>query len=188
MLVKNIIKKSAEFLKLKDVIEWLENDEKMSDDVSEIINDMMLAVNMVNTNIASSYIELIDEKDLNVSFGKNISFSNISSHPIIEIKSIKNVDGDDVKFKIFPSGLVIYASGKVNIEYTYFPNELNLSDSIDYYLKMNELTFAIGVVGEYLYLNGALDEASIWEKRFKNNLFNLVRPKKNIVLPQRRDY
>lgn len=184
MLIKNIIRKSAEFLKLNNVIDYL-NDSEESEDVSEIINDFLIAINMVNTNIASSYMELIETTTLSVNKGMRSGFSDISNLSIIEIKSIKTSNGDSVRFKVYPNGIDIDYMGEVVIEYSYFPPDVNLNGNINHYLKLNELTFALGVVGEYLYLQGAYDDATIWDKRFKQNLFNLIRPKRNIVLPQR---
>lgn len=189
MLVKNIIRKSAEFLKLKSVIDYLdslESDEVDNvEDASDIINDLLLSVNMVNTNIASSYIELINKIDVDVDKSVRLNFDNISSLSIIEIKSIKNYSNHNVKFKVYPNGVDVDFTGRVMIEYSYFPVDVELNGNIKHYLKLNELTFALGVASEYLYLQGAYEDALVWENRFKQNLFNLIRPKRNIILPQR---
>ena len=74
------------------------------------------------------------------------------------------------------------------IEYSYFPSEVSIDSDINYYTKVNTLTFAMGVVGEYLFLKGNIDEGAIWDKRFKQSLFSCVRPKRSIVMPKRRWY
>lgn len=185
MLIKNIIRKSAEFLKLKSVIEYLDGTANSSDEIEEIISELLIATNMVNNNIATSYIELIDSNEVFVSRGERVDYSTISSRPIIEIKSIKDAIGNKVKYKAYATGVDIYFDGKCNIEYSYFPDEVDIVDNINYFNQVGEFTFALGVVGEYLYMKGAFDDATIWETRFKQNLFNIIRPKRNVVMPQR---
>ena len=185
MLVKNIIKMSAEYLDLKEVVKYLNNEIDSTADIADEIANLMLAINMVNNNIASSYIELLAEKKLYVSEDVT-QYSAISNRSIIDVKKVLSLSGKKINFKILPEGLKIEFSGDVVIEYSYFPDMLNLADEINYYLKMNEITFAVGVVAEYLYIKGDVDDAYVWDKRFKNTIFNLIRPRRNIVLPARR--
>lgn len=185
MLVKNIIKKSAEFLNLNNVKKYLDNELEITDEIESDINTFLLSVNMVNNTIASSYIELISDVEIDVSDGL-IPYSEISDKSIIEIKSVTTTGGEKIDYKLYPEGVKIDEFSKVKIEYTYFPSEVTIDDEIDYFLKVNEITFAMGVVGEYLYIKGAIDDASVWDKRFKQSLFNVIRPKRNIVLPAKR--
>ena len=83
-------------------------------------------------------------------------------------------------------GVKVDKVGDYFVEYSYFPNKVSINDDIDYYLKLNELTFAMGVVGEYYYLKGAIDDACMWDKRFKSSMFNLLRPKRSVSIPARR--
>lgn len=186
MLVKNIIKKCAEFLKLNDVIDYL-NDEAttMTNDVSEDMSMLLLAVNMVNNNIASSYIDLIGTNTINCDTDVIVPFSTISTSQIIDIKSVKTSCGENVGFHILSRGVKVDNAGRFEFTYSYFPSEVTIDSNIDYYLKINELTFALGVVGEFLFFRGDIEEASIWDKRFKQNLFNLVRPRRDVVMPKR---
>jgi len=185
MIVKNIIKMSAEFLDLKNVIKYLSDEIESSEDVLEEVSNLLLGVNMVNNNIASSYIELIGEKKINCK-KLVIPYSEISDKSIIEIKSIVSTGGKKVGFKIMPDGVSLDSVGDYVITFSYFPEKVTLDDEINYYLKLNEITFAMGVVGEYLYIKGVIDDAYMWDKRFKNTMFNLLRPKRNIVMPAKR--
>ena len=51
---------------------------------------------------------------------------------------------------------------------------------------MNKYIFAMGVFAEYLYIKGNIDDAYMWDKRFKNSMINIVRPRRNITIPERR--
>ena len=184
MLVKNIVCKAAKILSLNDVCEYLNSDdESLYLDVKEDIENMVLAVNMVSSNIASNYIELIGKISLNNN-SSILSFDSISNKSIIEIKNVF-LNGKKTDFKVLPEG-VKTACGDIEIFFSYFPDEVDISDEISCYTKLNELTFAQGVAGEFLFLKGAIDDAYMWDKKFKNSIFNLLRPKRNITIPQRR--
>lgn len=185
MKVKNIIKKSAEFLRLENVVRYLNDQMEITSEIDQEIKDFLIAINMVNNNIASSYLELIDVVEI-VNRKGEISFNDISQNPIIEIKNVCDFAGNDISYKLLSTGLKVSEVEHIKVTYSYFPQEVGVDDDIDYYLKINDLVFAIGVVGEYLYIKGAIDEASIWDKRFKQTMFNLIRPKRNIVIPAKR--
>jgi len=185
MLVRDILKFSADYLGLKSVKNYLNGDSELTDEVLEDLDNLLLSVNMVNNNIASSYIELNSTKEL---FVKNnlVKFTEISKRPIIEIKSIKNNGYGDIAYKVFPEGVEVEKVGHCFIEFTYFPDKVEIDSEINHYLKLNEMIFAMGVVGEFLFIKGAIDDAYMWDKRFKTAMFNLLRPRKNIVMPKRR--
>jgi hypothetical protein len=186
MFVKNIIKKSAEFLGLKNVVKYIDGDIELSDEVADDLSVFTMAVNMTNNNIASSYVELVDAKEIGCNSSGKINYSDITDCSIIGIKNVFTLGGDKVNFKLYPDGVKIDGVGMVKVEYSYFPKEVSFEDNINHYLKVNELTFAIGVVGEYLYIKGELDNANLWDRRFKQNMFNILRSKRNIILPARR--
>lgn len=184
MLVKNIIKKSAELLGFKNVVNYLDGNIEADKDIEDDVKLFLIGVNMVNANVASSYMELIGSNRVIAELFNRISYSEISpNNSIIEIKKITKLNGESVSFKLFPDGVEVLSGGDLIIEYSYFPNEVSIDDSIDYYLKLNEIIFALGVVGEFLYIKGAIEEAVMWDKKFKQNMFNLTRPKRNIVMP-----
>lgn len=186
MVVKNIIRLVAEILDLRDVVGYIDGDVEISDSIDKDINNLMLAVNLVNNTIASSYLELVDRVKINVD-GDKVAYKDIADKSIIEIKSVCTSQGKPLDYKVLPDGLqVAHYQGECVVEYTYFPDTVKFEDSIDYYLKVNETTFAIGVAGEFLYIKGDFNNAYMWDKRFKNAIFNLIRPKRNIVLPAKR--
>lgn len=185
MFVKNIVKLSAEFLNLKDVVDYINGDIEASEELLSEVNNLVLAVSMVNNNIASSYIELIAKTKITNCSGL-IGFSKISNKSIIEIKKVTSLNGEDLNFSLSPDGVTIANSESCIVEYSYFPDMVSLDDEIVHYLKVNEMVFALGVVGEYLYIKGAIDDAYMWDKRFKSSMFNLIRPKRSIVMPAKR--
>jgi len=184
MKVKDIIISTANILNLKKVIEYLNNEIELTTDIQEELNNLLLAVNMTNNNIATHYIELIDK--VKIYNDKDVLlYSLISDKDIIEIKKVYNSLNEEIDFDLTSTGIFV-TKGNISIEFSYFPNNLTIDDSIDYYTKVNTLTMSLGVAGEYLFLKGAVDDAYMWDKRFKSNLFSLLRPKRNIRIPARR--
>lgn len=188
MKVKDVVIDVCKLLGYNELISYLENN-TISDIDNSILQDLNLielAVNMTNNIVASNYIELIDECEIKANSNK-ILFSQITTKNIIEIKSVKDINGCEIKYLINSTGIIFDNIGSVvKIAYSYFPNSVTINDDIDYYLKMNSLLFAEGVVSQYLFLKGDTENACAWDKRFKNSLFVLLRPKKNIVMPSKR--
>lgn len=187
MLVKDIIKNSAKLLNLVDVLEYFKDETvTASDDVINTIDDLLMATNAVNNYIASLYFELSALGVANAVDGV-ISFSSITNKNIVEIKTIKDLLGNAYEFSVLSDGIHV-PDGDYVITYTYLPDMLKIDDSINYYQKLNSILFSYGVAGEYLFLKGNVEEAYIWDKRFKDLLFSLSRPKRNINMPSERWY
>ncbi len=192
MKVVNIINSASNILGLKSVIASLPDISNASEEVQNEIANLLISVNMTNNNIATNYVQLIRRTTLaNVS--GLISFDDITDQSIIEIKRITNENNQTIPFKILANGVETQA-GNVTIEYSVFPDVVTILDDIDYYLKINELIFATGVVSEYLYLKGVFDEANLWADRFKSmilvdkEIVEETKAVKNINMPSRRWY
>lgn len=186
MFVKDIIKISAEFLEQKELVNCIENNTEFSDEINEDIRLFLLAVNMVNSNIASSYIELVNSKEIMPDYDNKIYYKNLDDKGVIEIKKVRTSSGVNLDYKCMPDCIVLDNNSPCVVEYSYFPNKVNFDSDIDYFLKLNSYIFAMGVAAEYLYIKGNIDDAYMWDKKFKNSIFNLLRPKRNITIPQRR--
>jgi len=184
MEVKEILKNTASILNLKNIKNYLEGNLDASDDILEEVSNLMLAVNMTNNTIAANYFELVDSIEIN---NKNeiIAFSKLTNKEVIEIKKVMNLDGEELNFKVTPMG-VETVKGNLCIVFSYFPQSVEIGDEINYYTRINSLVFSMGVASEYLFLKGSIDDAYMWDKRFKSNLFSLSRPKRNVKIPARR--
>ena len=184
MEVKEIIKNTASILNLKKIIDYLNGEIELSGEIETELSNLVLAVNMTNNNIATNYFELVDKVKV-YNNEEVLLYSLISNKDIIEIKKVYNSNGEEINFDLTSRGIAT-SKGNVVIEFSYFPNSLKIEDTIDYYTKINTLTMSLGVAGEYSFLKGAVDDAYMWDKRFKSNLFSLLRPKRNVKIPARR--
>lgn len=182
MNVNNIIKSSAKLLELYDLIEYMEGSEK-DDYFDTEINALLTATNMAISNVASNYINVCDKKKIEVKNGQ-IKLSDISSNPIIQIKKIlrKNLP---IKFRVH-TDIIEVENGECDVVFSFFPPSVTIEDNISYFPQLNELLFSYAVVAEYLFLKGQIDDAYVWDKRFKASLLSIQRPCRNIVLPKKR--
>ncbi len=181
MNVKSVIKNSAKLLELYDVVDALESGENI--DSNEDVETLLLATNMAINNVASNYINVCDKKKVEVAVGA-IKFSDISDNPIIQIKKVLRNDLP-IKFRVHSDAIEV-ENGVCEIVYSYFPPSVELNDNFAYFPTLNELLFSYAVVSEYLFLKGQIDDAYVWDKRFKASLLSIQRPCRNIVLPKKR--
>lgn len=157
------------------------DDATVSSDVTETLDRLLVALNLVNNTLASQYFEINSCKKISNTSGV-IAYSSVSSRNIVDIKKVCSDTDVAQKFALLSDGIHTGA-GNCKVYYTYLPEDVGLSDSIDYYIKLSETTFAFGVACEYLFLIGDIENASVWDKRFKDTLFAISRPRRNFSLP-----
>ena len=185
MLVKNIIKKTSKILELDNVLDYFEtNPETMPDDVSAEIDKLILCINHTNNTIASIYSEITASKNIECTDGI-IKFADVCTKDIVDIKNVLESSGLPQKFKVMSDGIHT-GNGSLIVIYSYLPGDVTLNDNIDYYTKISEILFSYGVVSEYLFLSGDINDAYLWDKKFKDELFALSRPRRNINMPSKR--
>ena len=185
MIVKDVLLMSAKYLDLRDVCDYLSNETTESNDqVNDDIEKLLLSINMVCSNIASGYIELVDESVINPA-AKFIEYKAITDNNIIEIKNCYGENSSAIEFALRSNGIES-SSNIARISYSYFPRTVSLDDAIDFFTKINIYTIAQGVAGEYLFLKGDLEESYIWDEKFKNSLKSAMRTKRSITVPAKR--
>lgn len=185
MEVKKILKLCSSLLQLYDIEEILERADVLQDVDNDDLKLLLNCVNLINDTIATDYINLKETKIINNINGK-ISFLDISNKNIYKIISVKDSFGNRLNFKLEADGIDC-PKGIVKVCYSYFPENVNFNDSINCYsTTLTERVFAFGVVSEYLFIKCNYDDATIWDDRFKNAMKNIVRHRREIVMPKRR--
>ena len=183
MVVKNIIKNVAKVLFRDDLVQAVDSISPTSEQTSDI-NFILMCLNFVNNTIATDYINLESEVEVDNNSGL-IPFSSICQDNILDVVCVKDLFGNKLKFKVLHNG-VEAPKGRVKIKYAYFPDELKLSDSFTYYnTHLTERIITYGVLSEYFYIKGNFDDASLWDSRFKQALLSSTRKLRNIVMPKR---
>ncbi|MBE5738283.1 MAG: hypothetical protein E7354_00910 [Clostridiales bacterium] len=182
MQVKEVIKKSANILELSDVVDYLNSVKESLEDTKEL-DDLIVATNMAINNISANYISVCERKKISSNDGI-VYFSDLTYKPVIQVKKVLK-DGKPIRFRVH-NDCIELGEGQYEIVYSYFPDIVTMSDDIDYFPQLSELIFSYSVVAEYLFLKGQIDDAYMWDKRFKSCLLSIKRPCRNIMLPKRR--
>lgn len=181
MLVKDIIKLACDFTENQEIANVLENSGVLSEEQSQICDNLVKCFNLVNNEIASEYLPLIKMEELETKDFR-IEFSQFKTSPH-KIISVKSKSGRSVKFKVFENYLIAFAN-VVDVLYSVLPNKMTIDDEIDSTLP--ERVYAYGVAREYYFIQTLFDDALVWEERFKNTLQLLSRKQGEVIMPRRR--
>lgn len=176
MKVKNIIKTACNFVGNDDIVTSIENGSQ-----NERIDNILKLFNLVRNEVVSEYMPMLAREAFEVKDLK-VSFSSFAKKPL-EIMSVKDKLGRNVKYKSFPDHFMTQAS-KVFVTYSFLPEDATLEDEIEDCLP--ERVYAYGLARECLLQEGMFEDAEIFEIRFKNSLKIFTRKKSEIILPRRR--
>ena len=180
--IKNVLKIVIGLLGLNDLTSYFDG-ESVGDNEMQELDNLVVATNMAIGNIAANYLPVYDKCKATIKDG-NIKFSNITNKVVIQIKKVTR-NGERLDFRVYNDSMDV-DSGECEILYSYFPDMVTINDSIGYFGKLNEMLFGYAVASEYLFLKGQIDDAYMWDKRFKAGVLSIQRPSKNIVMPKRR--
>lgn len=169
MKVKNILTLACNFTDNEKLIE------------NEETEKMLECFNLVRSEVACEYMPICESEEFEIKDFK-LLLSNFKRKPL-QILSVKDRFGRNLRFKVFPEYLIVYGS-KAKITYTVQPEKVGAEDEIEDSLP--ERVYAYGVAREYLMREGMFEDAEIFEVRFKNSLKVLLHKRSETVLPRRR--
>lgn len=162
MKVKDIILKAATILGIADEIEayW----DGSSTDGAEHAALLLQSFNTVENELALDYLPLYAEDELVTKTGR-IAYSQLDC-PAVRILRAENEWGVSVPFDLFPDHLKTQP-GVVRVRYTYTPTEKGLEDESDFRLLASERLFSYGIAAEFCLALGRFEDASAWEKKYR---------------------
>lgn len=182
MEVKSIIRKVLEILQNVDLYSRItSNDATITLTSEEILErDIIIdCINLVQQNIATNYFNLIDTFQINNTYDV-LPYSKISTLQIFNILSVKNTKNEVLKYTLKPSGIVTNKCDIV-IKYAYFPNDVTINDNITTFpIGVSERIFVYGVVSEYMFVKGNIDEYNVWQNKFETEIENVKNNAKKI--------
>lgn len=145
----------------------------------EEINTIVKCINMVISEIASDYLPVEFEEEVEVINGV-IPYDNLSKKLI----NLKNVTKNSTKIdtKMYPNELLVKADSMVRVQYMYMPNAVKLGDIISLSPKITLMLIVYGVLGEYCLLQGRYEDSSLYDKRYREMLKIACRVTKEIKL------
>ena len=139
--------------------------------------------NLIYSEIAGEYLPLYSSQSFTNTSGV-IELSAFNKN-VVDVNSVTDLNGNKLYYKVYPSYLST-ARGKIIVSFSYLPGKINLNDTLDYHVgKISERIIAYGICAEYSLIKGMFNEASYFDKKFRDSLLNSCR-KKNIFIPPRR--
>lgn len=190
MEVKQILELACVFLGKEELLEdeyfltEVPQDYVPDENRSKKIDFLLKCLNLVYEQVAKDYIPLICEEE--IEFENQKFYYKDLSKRIYDVLSLKSKNGRDIRYKLFPT--FIYADAKkAVITYSYAPEKLERNSQLDFFdVKVPARVFAYGVAMEFCFIESLSDEATIWEKRFKDAILIAMRKKSIIRMPSRR--
>ena len=173
--MKTLLKNVALILDDKQSFSFLENDQNENEEQNITINTYVTLANFVLRDIAANFLCYIAEEKLFSDSGAQLHLSLLSHQPCT-IKKVKNFFGKSVNFSVMVDCLIVPSTNEqYSVEYTYYPDELDLEDSLSLPLGLDMSTVCYGIVNEYYRLKMMFAEAEIWEDKYKKGLKILMK-------------
>lgn len=95
-------------------------------------------------------------------------------------------NGERVTFSEGVRGVMVDAEGEVTVRYYCYFGDVPLEKELILPPQISLYTLSIGVVSEYYFRIGLVDEALFYKTRYENSILNLTRRLKSIRIPPRR--
>lgn len=134
-------------------------------DGEEKVRLLVDCFNIVENELALDYLPLQAEDEMYSTTG-TIEFAALR-YQATRILHVTDEWGNRTKFSLFPAYLKTQP-GKVKIGYTYTPEPKTLEGESDYRLYVSTRLLAYGIAAEYAYAVGLFEEASVWDKKYKD--------------------
>lgn len=157
MKVKELLKSSAKLLG----VEINKENESFFED----------CYNLVENELALEYFPL---RAVDIVFIENnkIKYADLKNNPF-RILSIKDFQGEDVKYKLYPKHIKIeknYEGCYFFVRYNYIPKEKTINDESSYTEYFEDI-FKYGICSEYCLIQGNFDAAREFSKKYKNCIY-----------------
>ena len=160
MRIKNIIESAAKLLGMTDS--------------GSNFDVLLQCANLVATNIASSYLELVAKQTFTVTNGR-IRLTKFR-RAFLRVKNIST------RFYRLFTDRVEIPNGRVTVEYAYVPR-FRTGNERNPFPTLGDDGLAYGIAAEYSFITGMFSEAQVWNRRLEELLFS-ARPKRATIPAQ----
>lgn len=165
MKVKDIVLAAAQTLGFHEgVTAYFDRGEETFKREAELL---LACFNRVECSLALEYLPLYAEDEL-LTVTERLEFSSFTYSPV-RILSVEDGEGNPIKYKLYPKYLKAQA-GICKVTYTYTPDEKGIDGESDYTLLTADSLFVYGVLAEYCMSEGQFEEASVWDKKYKEGI------------------
>ena len=171
MTVREVVMLAAEELRIAtETTEYFNGSSTKGQAKAEML---MTCYNLVENELALDYFTLTQEESV-TSTGK-VLFSALKCSPV-RILEVTDAQGNRLEYALYPSYITV-RKGAVHIRYVYTPNKKTIDDECDFIGKVSARLMAFGIAAEYCMAMGAFEEASLWDKKYKDAIEEIREPK-----------
>ena len=184
MKVKDIIRTCALLLNREDVVSYLDGDtNKKAGDTERTINVLVDLVNLVVSELASTYIPAIHTEEIAVNDGK-VYYKDLEK-TALKIVCVTDEKGRAVDFCQHAEFFTVSDSVAI-VEYEYLPTTASINDELCYSEKqVTKRVLSFGTLAEYAITEGEFEQAVMWHKRYVDGVEAVCLPQ-NTRLKNRR--
>ena len=166
MEVKELIISALNILGRGDLAVQLSGGGELDGEGLETVNTLVYCFNAVEDEVARKYLPLTAKEELSSSNGK-FNYTDFSHSPV-KIKSVL-AGGDAAEFELLPQYIAVNAK-KITVEYDYAPSKKQLNGQSDFGAEVGGRLFALGMAAEYCLVNGEIEAAELWEKKYRDSI------------------
>ena len=138
------------------------------------VEALLRCFQLVENELALDYLPLYAEEELETDTGC-VPYDAFS-RAIVRIVKVTDEWGNEAPFTLFPNYLKTQG-GKWKIRYAYAPEKKTLDGKSDYTLYVSTRLLAYGMATEYALSQGLFEEASVWDKKYKDAVASAYRAK-----------
>ena len=190
MTVLEILKIASNYLNLEEEFEPFFESSSQGNAISEQTqakyNKLLLAFNNIISEIAMTKYPLIKVAQVNAISGENQIGLILDLSDVGKVIKVSTKDGQPLVFLQTNDKIVFktQASGVVYIEYCAIPKIYKADDDLNEFNSLDKRVIALGIAGEYLYLNEIYDDSEVFRKEYEKGLKKYARNGK--VMPRRK--
>lgn len=182
--MRDCVLTAAVLLQLDDVVSALENVvEPLGGEVEKVVNQLVRCGNLVLSGLAQYDLPLRKIEKI-ICPNNSILFAQFSQNPI-DIYSVK-FNKKSVPIREYFDRILLPCAGEYEIDYSYEPVPLDLGGVSDYSsIKPSARIVAYGIAGEYCLISGMNEESAMWDKRFRDNIYEIKIVKREQIMRTR---
>ena len=182
MEVKKIIGSALKILGRNSLAADVEDGAVRDAEGRETVDTLLYCFNAVEDEVARKYVPLSAKEELK-SFDGKYYYSSFS-HPPVTVKKVR-ADGKEIAFELMLEYLFADAD-KITVEYTYAPTGKSIDGESDFGAESCRM-HALGTASEYCFINGEIEAAELWEKKYRGEIDGLQRslPECGSIPPRR---
>jgi len=180
MKVKQIVEECIVKMGLDNFI----NNQTYTADEQKIIDRLVFNVNVVYREIVTSYLPLIDSREVQIEGGEYV-FADLTG--VRMLYPVRLEAGDkEIKFKTYATKLKCDYEGRAKLYFAYLPSEdFVISDEIDD-TRITSQVMCAGVLAEYYFQNKVFDLAKSFDLDYRAGLSVLKYKGRSMFLNVRR--